>query len=62
MTIDKAAYINSGGVKCPYCGEMGIEGGAYDTGDGGIVTQGVHCDTCERTWTDIFTLTDFTED
>ena len=55
--INKQAYIKSGGVKCPFCGEAGIAGGAYDTGDAGVVTQEVCCDICERTWTDIFTLT-----
>lgn len=56
-TIDKTAYINSGGVKCPYCGSTDIEGGSREQDDN-YMLQEVLCLTCSHSWTDQYTLTD----
>jgi len=56
MTINKETYINSGGVKCPYCGSENIEGGDREFEEG-FSLQEVLCLTCSRSWTDQYTLT-----
>lgn len=56
----KKEYIDRGGLRCPYCQSK-------ETGNCGSVSWDeqpsveVKCDTCEKTWIDIFTLTDIQE-
>ena len=63
MTIDKEAYIRSGGVNCPYCGSDDLEDDnlsfdSYALPEGKHYFQDVYCHGCSRSWTNEFTLTD----
>jgi DNA-directed RNA polymerase subunit RPC12/RpoP len=49
-------YIESGGVKCPYCRSENIEGGSRNM-DGNWISFEVTCLECKRDWEDIYTLT-----
>ena len=52
----KQLYLDSGGVKCPYCDSEDISAGGVNSEEG-IATQSVECFSCWKTWTDIYTLT-----
>ena len=56
----KADYIQSGGVCCPYCGSDQIEGDSYDHQEG-CVTQEICCLSCDKSWTDVHSLTHIEE-
>lgn len=61
LTPDKkAAYIHSGGRRCPYCKSESIEAGDYDF-DGNTVLSKVTCCNCPGRWIDVYILTDVTE-
>lgn len=49
------AYVHSGGSRCPFCGDVDIEGGSRDM-DEGYVTQIITCNHCDETWEDIYLL------
>ena len=53
----KKAYIEGGGVCCPFCGGSDIEGQSIEV-DAGQATQSMGCLTCDREWTDQYVLTD----
>ena len=52
-----AAYIESNGIRCPYCLGESIEGGQVDI-EGGSASQEMTCLSCDRSWIDSYTLTD----
>jgi transcription elongation factor Elf1 len=57
LTRDQvAAYVASGGTKCPFCGSENISGESVQT-DAGYAWQSVTCDACDTSWDDIYTLT-----
>ena len=54
---DKQQYLNEGGVRCPYCGSENLKCRITTTNDG-FIYQKVTCLTCNKTWLDVYTLTD----
>lgn len=58
---EKQAYIDKGGVRCPYCSSYDIEGGQFNT-EGGGVYQEVECLSCGKSWIDNYTLTAILEE
>ena len=53
----KQDYINSGGITCPYCQSDDITSEDTDYFGSSQSTR-VLCNTCNRYWFDIYTLTD----
>jgi len=53
-------YIEHGGAHCPYCGSAQISGDGIDH-DRGLIYQDVACNSCDKTWTDKYTLIDILE-
>jgi transposase-like protein len=56
----QAAYVQNGGVKCPFCGSTNIEGHSVDI-DQGAASQAINCLDCGKEWSDIYRLTGFEE-
>ena len=56
----KKKYIESSGIGCPFCNSHQIEGDSFQS-DGKHVWQSVECLDCDKTWDDIYTLTDVEE-
>ena len=56
LTSDKYRVV--GGTHCPYCGSANIEGAGTQTG-GGYAHQLISCNTCEKRWYDLYTLTGY---
>lgn len=51
----KEKYIDSGGVKCPYCGSKDMT--CYPLqADGGYVWHNITCDKCSKQWKDVYKL------
>lgn len=48
-------YLDSCGVKCPYCGSTDISGHSLEI-EASIVTQTIDCSNCNEQWSDIYTL------
>lgn len=53
-------YVKRDCGRCPYCQSHDIVGDSLEV-DGNQVTQGVSCSECERSWTDVYTLTGIEE-
>jgi len=49
------AYVNRGGVHCPYCHSDRLTGASLQL-DGGRVWQKVSCGNCDREWEDRYDL------
>ncbi len=56
----KANYVNNRPGNCPFCGSNEIEGDSYNY-EGESVAQRITCNSCERQWDDVYTLTDVEE-
>ncbi len=54
-TPDFAAYLDSPN-HCPYCGEHDNIMGGETNFDGNYATLEVECAGCEKTWSDLYTL------
>ena len=54
MTDDE--YVQTQGLRCPYCREHEVEGVGGVEVDAGYATQEVHCTSCNRYWTDRYHL------
>ena len=48
-------YVQAGGVKCPFCDSVDIEGGAVEI-DFGRAYQKVTCKKCGHDWSDGYSL------
>ena len=58
VKANKAQYLTDGSF-CPRCGSVDIEGHGLDVGSDGILktaSQGIHCNSCEFYWLDIYVL------
>ena len=55
-----AEYLDQGGVICPYCESLNIEGDSVEVDAGGS-TQVVTCADCGASWYDCYTLTGIIE-
>lgn len=56
MTTEQ--YVETGGTRCPFCGSQSIEGDSFEV-DAGGAAQEVGCNNCDKTWTDVYTLTKY---
>jgi len=54
-------YVESDGVRCPFCGSDDIEGESI-TVDAGRVYQRVLCQVCGESWHDGYTLDSVADD
>lgn len=62
LTVEqKERYVKERSGHCPYCDEIDIAGGHIEV-DGNSAWQNITCSVCNRTWDDIYTLTDIAED
>jgi len=57
-TID--AYAESGGDRCPVCGENDRELEGFRA-DGNLVLQDVECNSCGAAWVDVFRVVRYSE-
>jgi transcription elongation factor Elf1 len=58
----KKAYVEGGGLECPYCNRTdGVEGKSINV-DAGGASQEIICNVCGLAWTDLYTLTEILED
>jgi hypothetical protein len=53
----RANYLATGAITCPFCGSPHIEGGSVDV-DAGGASQEIGCSECNEEWIDVYTLTD----
>lgn len=51
----RAMYLATRGLNCPFCETGNIEGGSVEVNDGGAM-QSCNCTDCEEEWTDIYKL------
>lgn len=56
MTTEQ--YVETGGTRCPFCRSQESEGGPVEF-DAGYALQKVVCNGCDKTWIDIYTLTNY---
>ena len=54
----KRRYLEEGGARCPFCDSDDIEGTGEHETDGTWHSAEVRCNSCQRTWEDLYTLTD----
>ena len=60
--LQKGTYLKHEGSKCPYCESHELEGyDGYDA-DGDYITAKIQCNTCEKTWRDLYRLSEIIED
>ena len=52
----EARYLETGGVRCPFCGHEELEHGRIQV-DAGGAHQDIMCPKCEEEWMDCYTLT-----
>jgi len=52
---EEAKYVRSGGVYCPWCKSGDLTGAGFDV-DGGTATQDIICQSCGKTWSDVYKL------
>lgn len=57
----KQSYISSGGTICPFCESKELTGYAITIEDG-QATQTIICESCNKSWTDIYKLVDIEEE
>lgn len=53
-------YLDRRGVECPFCESSDIEGQEINI-DGGGAWQEVSCNTCGKSWNDLYELTGIEE-
>ena len=56
----QAAYLTSGGVRCPVCSADQLEGESVETGNG-IAWQKITCLSCLSMWVDNYKLVSIDE-
>lgn len=55
----KRQYLNEGGIKCPYCKSKNLRSYAVlTTTEPSLMHHKVTCLSCNKTWLDVYTLTD----
>ena len=52
-------YLLHKGLHCPFCDSEDISASEGMEQDGPTASQRIHCDTCDKQWDDLFTLTGF---
>jgi hypothetical protein len=58
--FNREKYLKERGSTCPYCGSQDIDAGKLEA-DGDYAWCITTCNTCHKSWEDIFTLTDVNE-
>jgi transposase-like protein len=53
-------YVDNFGTYCPYCESENIDAGNWDIGTGQF-WQIITCHSCNKKWTDVYTLTGLDE-
>lgn len=53
----KRKYLESEGQRCPFCGEVNLEGSKQER-DYDYISVNMHCTGCDRRWIDVYTLSD----
>ena len=56
----KKEYLQADGRRCPYCGSKDIDAESFNSG-GDQAWQRIDCRDCDKSWHDIYTLTDMEE-
>jgi transposase-like protein len=56
LKLFKQQYLDEGGVKCPYCRSKDLKC-KFITTNNGLAHQEINCCTCNKTWLDVYTLT-----
>jgi len=51
----KKEYIEKP-LTCPYCTSYDIKGSAYFSDRTGNVSQSITCNSCKKSWEDVYTL------
>ncbi len=59
--FDRKFYLKHYGAQCPYCQSGNIRDITGPCLDGGIVDIIVICDSCNKSWTNIYKLHDVRE-
>lgn len=57
MEREKAKYVKNGYDRCPFCKLTTVTRAAPAAGGDKLLLVPVTCDSCRKTWTDVFTLT-----
>jgi len=55
MALTEQQHAENEGGYCPFCNDNNIVGSELNI-EGGVITQDVWCNECNKEWTDIFTL------
>jgi len=50
-------YLESKGAICPFCNSNDVEAFGFEVEENGTASQAVHCNGCDRSWDDLYTLT-----
>ena len=54
----KKKYLETGGIKCPFCGSAKFDGlEDFWTLEGVLFKWKTECRECKATWTEVYTLT-----
>ena len=59
-TLTDAEYVATLGTRCPVCQSTRLDGGSVEI-DGTAASQEIWCMNCGASWTDIYTLTGYTD-
>ena len=60
---EKKKYISHMGLRCPYCKEKHtVEAGEFYDAQDNFVINKANCTACEKTWKEVYTLSDIIED
>jgi|TARA_Y100000310_G_scaffold262645_1_gene272384 transcriptional regulator NrdR family protein len=58
---ERQAYVKGGYAKCPYCESKDLEI-CDKNSDDNWVTHEIQCNSCEKSWTDVYELIDMLEE
>ena len=50
-------YLESKGIKCFFCGSRVINSGMSEPDEPDKLYQNVSCESCGKTWTEVYSLT-----
>lgn len=58
--VMKKKYMDKAGNGCPYCGSDDLNGSRFNS-DSMCAWQDITCQSCNKEWRDVYTLTDIEE-
>lgn len=59
--MTNAAYVDNGGMQCPYCRGVNIRGRSPEVLDAHVIIVEVGCLDCEKQWNEEFNLVGWSE-